>query len=168
MLFNMNITLIGMAGAGKSTVGRALAEKTRYNFIDVDDLLRDKFGKPLHLVIDEIGDEGFMMAEEEIILSLASLDDTVISPGGSVIYTSRAMEYLRTISKIIFLDVPFEIIEKRVDVSTRGLVGMGSKTLRELFGERRPHYIKHAVATIEANNKNVQELINEVVATILL
>ncbi|MBI3632643.1 MAG: shikimate kinase [Candidatus Vogelbacteria bacterium] len=164
----MNITLIGMAGAGKSTVGRALAEKLEYEFVDVDELLRNRFGKQLYLVIDEIGDDGFSAAESEAILSLVGLEDAVISPGGSVIYSEPAMNYLDKISKIVFLDVPFEIIEKRVDVSTRGLVGMGDKTLRELYNERRPQYLKHASVVVSVETREIRDLINNITTTLLL
>ncbi|MBI3633910.1 MAG: (d)CMP kinase [Candidatus Vogelbacteria bacterium] len=74
----MNITLIGMAGAGKSTIGKALADKIGYGFVDTDDLLRERFGKELYNVIDEIGDEGFIKAETEIVLSLMSSKDKYI------------------------------------------------------------------------------------------
>ena len=155
----MNITLIGMAGAGKSTVGRALAEKISFSFIDVDDVLRENFQKPLHLFIDEFGDEGFMIAEERAIAALYNLENTIISPGGSVIYSGRAMEHLKQISKVIFLDTPFEVIEKRVDLSTRGLVGMKGKTLQQLYEERRPLYLKHASIIIDVGSREIDNLV---------
>ena len=74
----------------------------------------------------------------------------VISPGGSVVYTEKAMLHLQNISKIIYLVTPFELIQKRVADVPRGIVRLGSNTLEELFHERTFLYEKWAAGKVDA------------------
>ena len=83
-----NFILIGMPGSGKSTVGKILAENIGYNFMDTDDLIIDKYQKPLMDLIEEMGVEGFIRAEGEI-LETVNVDRHVIATGGSVIYSEK-------------------------------------------------------------------------------
>lgn len=161
----MNITLIGMAGAGKSTIGRALAKHLGYTFIDVDHLIREKTGMPLQTLIDKEGDLAFIRFEEEAILRLEQVDRSVISPGGSVIYSEKAMTHLKTISKIIFLDTAFRSIAKRLpNARKRGIVGLRDRSLKELFEERMILYQKYADFSIKLNGKeNIQEITEKIV-----
>ena len=99
----MNITLIGMAGAGKSYTGKALARKLGYSFIDIDIVIEKKLKKKLHDVVCSIGDRGFVKLEEKTILALKNPKNTVISPGGSVVYSKKAIEHLRKAGPVVFL-----------------------------------------------------------------
>ena len=161
----MNITLIGMAGAGKSTIGRALAKRLGYTFIDVDHLIRESTGMPLQNLIDKEGDSAFISFEEEAILKLGQVDRSVISPGGSVIYSEKAMTHLKTISKIIFLDTAFRSIAKRLpNARKRGIVGLRDRSLKELFEERVVLYQKYADFSIKLNGKeNIQEITEKII-----
>lgn len=107
-----SITLIGMSGAGKSYWGKKLAEKIGYRFLDVDAAIEDKLGSKLQEIIDDKGEREFLKIEEQAILSLGDLNGYVISPGGSVVYSGKAMAFLKKISKVIFLDCPFGEIKK--------------------------------------------------------
>jgi shikimate kinase len=161
----LNITLIGMAGAGKSTIGRALAKHLGYTFIDVDHLIREKTGMPLQTLIDKEGDLAFIRFEEEAILRIEKVDRSVISPGGSVIYSEKAMTHLKTISKIIFLDTAFRSIAKRLpNARKRGIVGLRDMSLKELFEERMVLYQKYADFSIKLNGKeNIQEITEKII-----
>ena len=161
----MNITLIGMAGAGKSTIGKALAKRLNYTFIDVDRLITEKTGMPLQDLIDKQGDSALIKFEEEAILGLGQLDNCIISPGGSVIYSKEAMKYLKNISKIVFLDAPFRSIVKRIpNVRKRGIVGLRDRSLKELFEERLVLYNKYADFSIKLRGKeNIQGLVDRVI-----
>lgn len=161
----MNITLIGMAGAGKSTIGRALAKHLGYTFIDVDHLIREKTGMPLQTLIDKEGDLAFIRFEEEAILRIEQVDRSVISSGGSVIYSEKAMTHLKTISKIIFLDTAFRSIAKRLpNARKRGIVGLRDRSLKELFEERVVLYQKYADFSIKLNGKeNIQEITEKII-----
>lgn len=161
----MNITLIGMAGAGKSTIGKALAKRLNYTFIDVDRLITGKTGMPLQALIDKQGDSALIRFEEEAILGLEQLDNCIISPGGSVIYSREAMRHLKEISKIVFLDAPFRSIVKRIpNARKRGIVGLRDRSLKELFEERLILYNKYADFSIKIRGKeNVQGLAERVI-----
>jgi shikimate kinase len=145
----MNITLIGMTGVGKSFIGQALAEVLNFDFIDVDERIERRFNLGLQEVVDHFGEERFLRIEEQAILDLGSMERCVISPGGSVAYLPRAMEFLRKSSRVIFLDAPFESIRKRIhNESTRGIIGLKNRKLKDLYEERRPLYQEYAEVTI--------------------
>jgi len=162
----MNITLIGMAGAGKSTIGKALAKRLNYTFIDVDRLITEKTGMPLQDLIDKQGDSALIRFEEEAILGLGQLDNCIISPGGSVIYSREAMRHLKEISKIVFLDAPFRSIVRRIpNARKRGIVGLRDRSLKELFEERLVLYNKYADFSIKIRGReNVQGLVDRVIS----
>lgn len=139
----MNITFIGMAGAGKSVVGIELAKQLGYNFIDIDSVIEEKYRKTPQELIDELGDEKFLEIESKEVLNM-NVDKTVISPGGSIVYVPEAMEHLKNISKIIYLEVPFEVLEQRISINQRGVIGVKEKSLREVFEQRVSLYEKYA------------------------
>lgn len=161
----MNITLIGMAGAGKSTIGRVLAKRLGYTFIDVDHLIMKNTGMPLQTLIDKEGDSALVRFEEEAILGLEQMDSCIISPGGSVVYSEKAMERLKNISKIIFLDAPFRSIARRLpNARKRGIVGLRNRSLKELFEERMVLYRKYADFSIKLKGKeNIQEVVEKII-----
>jgi shikimate kinase len=161
----MNITLIGMAGAGKSTIGRVLAKRLDYTFIDVDHLITKNTGMNLQTLIDKQGDSALIRFEEEAIIRLGKVDRCVISPGGSVVYSEKAMEHLKNISKIIFLDATFRSIARRLpNVRKRGIVGLRDRSLKELFEERMVLYHKYADFSIKLRGKEkIQEIAEKIV-----
>ena len=146
----MNITLIGMAGVGKSIVGRELAGRLGYTCIDTDDEIQKKTGFSLQQILDDFGDDRFLEIEEKTVLELGECDRCVISPGGSVVYSEKAMEFLKGNSVIVFLNDSFKSIEDRLtDKERRGIVGLRSKGLRALFDERLVLYRRYADIEIE-------------------
>jgi shikimate kinase len=161
----MNITLIGMPGAGKSTIGRALAQRLNFTFIDVDCLIKEKAGMTLQVLIDKQGDLALIRFEEEAILKLEHVDECIISPGGSVVYSVKAMEHLNKMSKIVFLDAPFRSIVKRIrNTRNRGIVGLRDRSLKELFEERVILYKKYADFSINIREReNVQRIVERIV-----
>ncbi len=88
-----NITLIGMPGAGKSTLGVVLAKILGYEFLDSDLLIQKEEKRRLYQIIDEEGEEGFKAIENRVNASIDT-ENTVIATGGSVVYCSEAMETL--------------------------------------------------------------------------
>jgi shikimate kinase len=145
----MNIALIGMAGAGKSHVGERLARVLGFAFVDVDKRLEAKHGEPLQAILDRLGDEAFLKEEEAEVLALADADRMVIAPGGSIIYSKEAMALLKRIAKVVYLRVPIETIEARINVPTRGIVGLKGKTFRELYAQREAFYVAAADLTVD-------------------
>jgi shikimate kinase len=145
----MNITLIGMPGAGKSFVGKKLAEKLNYKFIDVDNIIEEKTKLKLQELLDKYGEDKFLEIEEKTVLELGEIDKCVISPGGSIIYSEKTMNFLKKISKIVFLYDTFENLNKRIkDKETRGMIGLKAKSFKDLFEERMVLYKKYADITV--------------------
>ena len=139
----MLFTLVGMPGAGKSCLGRSLSSKTKLKLIDSDKLIEERCGKKLQVLIDELGVEEFRRIEEEVLLSIDPDYDAILSTGGSAIYSTRAMEYLKTKGKIIYLYCSFKTIEGRLgDFSKRGVVLKPGQDLYGLYLERVPLYEK--------------------------
>ena len=160
----MNITLIGMAGAGKSTVGKKIAKKLGYDFIDIDDVIEAKTGMKLQQIIDDLGDEKFIEIEEKAVLDLEGLKNHVFSPGGSIIYSQAAMDFLKRNSTIIFLDVPFRVIDYRLrNRANRGIIGLKDKPLETLFNERLILYKKYADITVPFQERIDDEKINKII-----
>ena len=145
----MNITLIGMSGAGKSLVGKELAKKIKFDFIDIDKLIEKKSKLELQRIIEKLGKQKFLKLEERTVLDIDNTDNLVISSGGSVVYSQKAMKYLETISKIVFLDASLEDIKKRIpDFSKRGIVGL-EDGLEKIFDERYELYKKYSDISIK-------------------
>jgi len=163
----MNVTLIGMAGAGKSHVGNLLAKKLGLEFLDVDrHLWEGTYGRPVQEILDERGEKWFLDEEERLIIEhTKGKDNLLISPPGSVAYQPKAMRHLKEISKVVYLRVPFATIEARLNrMPLRGIVGLGKKTLRELYDERHPLYEKYADSIINIAENNSAGIMREIIA----
>lgn len=140
-----NIVLIGMPGVGKSTVGVILAKMIGYQFTDADLLIQKQEGKLLHEIIAEKGTDGFIEIEERVNASIEA-SHTIIATGGSVVYGKKAMEHLSCIGTVVYLKVPYDTLEKRLeDIKGRGVVLKEGQTLRTLYDERTPLYEKYAI-----------------------
>ncbi len=152
-----NIVLIGMPGCGKSTVGVVLAKAMGYRFLDSDLLIQEKDGRLLSEIIDEEGLEGFNQIENRIN-SQIEVKKTVIATGGSVIYGKQAMENLKNIGIIVYIELPYEEIKKRLgDLHNRGVSIKEGQTLFDLYTERVPLYKKYSDITIDVNGRSISE-----------
>ena len=139
-----NIILIGMPGSGKSTIGVVLAKRLGFRFIDSDLVIQEKYGKTLERLIDEYGDSGFIQIENDVNKSIEA-EHTVIATGGSVVYGSEAMQHLKSIGTVIYLEVSEEELRERLgDLKERGVVSNGKGTIKEIFADRRALYEKYA------------------------
>jgi shikimate kinase len=158
-----NIILIGMAGCGKSTVGRMLAGMLHMSFVDTDELIVQARQQPLQDIIDAEGAMGFRRIEEEILLAL-NVNNHVVATGGSTIYSGPGMAHLAKIGLIILLQVRLEVLKKRVgDTSGRGLVKQPGQSFEELFGERGSLYARFAEITIECSDMDPEEVCETVI-----
>jgi shikimate kinase len=156
-----NIILIGMPGSGKSTIGVVLAKTLGLAFIDTDLLIQQRVGKRLQELIEDKGRETFLKTEEEVLQSL-TVKDTVIATGGSAIYSEAGMNWLSKNGTIVYLELPFEEVEKRIrNVKTRGIVMPLGMTLKDLYLERVPLYQKRCDVKIDCANKSIEDLIEE-------
>ncbi len=144
-----NITLIGMPASGKSTVGVLLAKRLGYSFVDVDIVIQEQEGRLLKEIIAEEGQEGFLQVENRVNAEL-SVHNSVIAPGGSVIYGTEAMEHLKKISTVVYLKLSYEAVEERLgNLTDRGVVLKDGMTLKDLYEERIPYYEQYADITVD-------------------
>lgn len=157
-----NVVLIGMPGAGKSTVGVVLAKKLGYRFIDSDLVIQDMYGKLLHELISEHGVEGFWKIENDVNAGL-DVHRSIIATGGSAVYGQEAMEHLREIATVVYLELSYEEIEHRLgDLCARGVTLKEEQTLADLYAERVPLYEKYAHVTIACDDKLLRDVMQEI------
>ena len=157
------IFLCGFMGAGKSSVGRALAKALHCPLLDTDDLITEEYG-PIPHIFAEKGEAYFRQLEAQLAQKLSNESDVVIATGGGFGLSEAVQEALKG-CQIVYLDVPFEVCWKRIRFSDRPLVRANSKEqLSELYKKRAMIY--HAVSTIPISNhgdikKTVAEIIEK-------
>ena len=152
-----NVVLIGMPGAGKSTLGVVLAKIVNKSFIDADLLIQGQCGKTLQKIIDEMGPDGFIEIEGQVLSSIEA-HNCVIATGGSAVYSDGAMRHLAEIGTIVYLQISYESLVARLnDLQERGVVLKGGigMSLRELFDERKPLYEKYAEVTVNVDDLSI-------------
>lgn len=161
-----NIVLIGMPGAGKSTVGVLLAKSLLKSFMDTDLIIQSKFSCSLCDIIEKEGTDAFLNIENDVICG-ESFSNSVIATGGSAIYGKKAMTHLKKNGTIIYLKLPLCEIEKRTgDIRTRGVAMKNGDTLAALYGERVPLYESLADLTLDCNGLTAEECVNKIVALV--
>lgn len=165
----MNITLIGMPGSGKSSVGRVLARRLGYAFLDVDPLIVERHGAAkLQEVLDELGNEGFLDAEAEVIAALAC-ENTVLSPGGSAVLREKGARRLKELGPVVYLKLPCAVLEKRLwNLKSRGVPLAPGQTLQDLYAQREPFYEKYADVTVNADLPRPADTVSEIVRVLEL
>lgn len=158
-----NLVLIGMPGAGKSTIGVLLAKRLRRDFLDTDILIQTREGKTLQDIVDGMGPARFRQIEEQLLSELRAMR-SVIATGGSAVYSTRAMLNLGINGSIIYLDCPLALIEQRVNNhDTRGLAREPGQTLGDLYRERSPLYRKYADISVETGEEQPEQVVERVI-----
>ncbi len=161
-----NVILIGMPGVGKSTIGIVLAKVLGYDFIDSDLLIQKSEGKLLWQIMRDAGNDEFNRIEERVNCSI-SAERSVIATGGSVVYGAKAMEHLRSIGTIVYLEADCRTLAGRLgDLTRRGVVFRPGQGLAELYAERTPLYEKYAQLTIPVGSLSVQEAVADIEAAL--
>lgn len=156
-----NYILIGMPACGKSTFGVVLAKSLGMSFVDTDLLIQKKTGRLLQDIIDNDGMEEFLKIEESV-LSNVDLDNTVIATGGSAVYSDKAMKHLAETGKIVYIELPFEEINRRLNnIKTRGIAMAPGQTLSDLYNARVPLYQKYAGIIINTAGMNLEDSVLE-------
>lgn len=152
------ISLIGMPGAGKSTVGVLLAKLAGLAFNDTDLEIQLRAGATLQEIVDSRGHIALRGLEEEVLLSVP-LENSIIATGGSVVYSDRIMQRLRQAGPVVYLDVPLAALEARVAAAPpRGIASDAGSSFGDVFRERTPLYERYADITIAAEDRGPQEI----------
>ncbi len=152
------VSLIGMPGAGKSTVGVILAKLLRLNFVDTDLLIQLKYAMTLQKLLDRDGYLALRRYEEELILS-THFDNTLVSTGGSAVYSEAVMQALKRAGPVVFIDVELPILLGRVsNEATRGIACPAEFTLQDIYSERLPLYRKYADFTLPPGQQSTADI----------
>ena len=158
-----NIVLIGMPASGKSTVGIHLAEKLNINFIDTDDLIEKCEGMKLQEIIDERGNDYFWNVEERILCNL-KCNDTVIATGGSAILFPKAIDHLKEIGRIVYLEQSIDLLKMRLsNLDSRGVTLDEGESIESLYNYRVPLYRKYSQTTVKVADKSVEDVVDEII-----
>jgi len=161
--YNTSLILIGMPGAGKSTLGELLAQSLKKDFVDTDRVIEQRQKQTLQQIVDSQGYNALREIEENILLN-ATYPNHIIATGGSAVYSQKAMTHLKHFGLIVFLDVELSELEKRLDnLQSRGLAKRAEQTLADLFTERRPLYQAYADITINCSGKSKEQIINSII-----
>ena len=163
----LNITLCGMMGSGKSSIGKILAKKLKYNYIDTDKLIEEKTKKTIKKIFEEDGEQYFRNLEEKITTEILNNKKSVISLGGGAIINKNIRSTVKKNSYNVYLKVNIEILNKRLQNSTnRPLVNNNDlkKTLHELIIKREKFYLQADL--VVKNEKGISDTIKNILKKI--
>lgn len=161
-----SIVLIGMPGAGKSTIGILLAKELGLDFIDTDISIQVRWGKTLQQITDESGYMVLRDYEEQVLLS-ENIDHKVVATGGSAVYSDAGMALLKASATVIFLDASLPALQQRVtNFDTRGIARRPEQSFEDLFAERSLLYQRYADIRIDCSNLGVNEALQAVLETL--
>lgn len=157
--------LTGFMGAGKTTVGRALAEQLCVPMIDTDRYIEEKIGKPIKQIFAEEGEAAFRRYEREFLRTLPP-DKLIVTTGGGMVIQPENREWMKQTGTVIYLHCEFaEIMRRLANDDTRPLLSMHREDFQRLWEERLPYY-SEAHIVIETTGKSVDEIVQEIIGSI--
>lgn len=161
-----NIVLIGMPGAGKSTLGVVLAKTLGMDFVDTDITIQQREGTTLQQIMDDTDYLNLRRIESEVLQDLY-LSNTVIATGGSAVYSDAAMHHLKSRGVCIYLEASLEELTRRIhNYESRGIARAPDQTFQQVFDERCALYKHYADITLNCNQRDVPSAIEELMATL--
>jgi shikimate kinase len=165
---NTNLILIGMPGAGKSTVGVLLAKRMGVAFLDTDILIQTGEGGFLHEIISTHGIDGFRRIEAGYLMNVPP-DCGVVATGGSVVYSEKAMSHLRSLGPVVYLEISLTALEARLgNLDERGVLRLPGQTIDMLYAERCPLYEKYADIVVSTGGVTPDRVVSTVLQQITL
>ncbi|WP_323844672.1 shikimate kinase [Microbulbifer magnicolonia] len=158
-----SIVLIGMPGAGKSTLGVLLAKELALDFVDTDVLIQLREGKTLQEIMNESDYLNLRRIEGEVIAD-ADLPNHVIATGGSAVYSEEGMANLRRFGPVVFLNCSADELRRRIhNYESRGIAKAPGQSFEELFAERQALYRKYADITVGCDGRDLQQVLDQVI-----
>ena len=169
----MNIVLIGYRGAGKSTVGRLLAEALRRKFVDTDEVLARRERSSILDIVENFGWPRFRTLEREIIREAAREDNLVIAPGGGAVLDGGNVSCLKRNGLVIWLRAEARVLGKRLERSRRTAAARPALTpkgvleeLEEVLTAREPFYAQAADLQIETSRSTKKEVLESILSAL--
>jgi shikimate kinase len=159
-----NIVLVGFMGAGKSTVGRALAAEVALRLVDTDELIVQKRGRPIPRIFDEEGEEAFRCYETEVLRSLADACGLVVATGGGIVGRPENWDLMRRMGPIVYLRAQWPTLRARIGACTNRPLASGDRSEEEIVAllQRRLPLYEQADLIVDTENKTVAEVIEEI------
>ncbi len=158
-----NVVLIGMPGAGKSTLGVLLAKAIGYDFIDTDLVIQRKAGMRLGSYLASRGYQALRQLEAEVICALDHTG-TVIATGGSAVYSQAAMQHLRASGRVVYLQCALDVLDQRIaSMDERGIAAPSGQTLADVQAERIPIYEQFAEITVGVGSENMDSTLGKII-----
>lgn len=152
-----------MPGAGKSTLGVVLAKALGFDFVDTDLIIQSEQKDRLYRIIQKKGIEKFIEIENKTVASLRA-ENSVVATGGSVIFGKEAMENLKKLGTVVYLEVGEKEIEKRLsNIKTRGVVIKDGETVEEIYNTRTPLYEKYADITVSCEGLDLEKTVEQII-----
>jgi shikimate kinase len=166
----MNVVLIGFRGSGKSTVGKAVAERLKRDFIDCDAWIEKVTGLSIKEIFDQHGESHFRTLESQAIGELSAMDGKVIATGGGAALKYQNMQvFKRNGGKIFFLEVGAETAFRRIQADETTRLRRPALTEKDPFTEvkeqievRRPYYLKGADVTVPTDGRAIEDVVQEI------
>ena len=154
----MNIYLIGMPGCGKSTIGKATAEKTGLPFIDADNIITEKQKMSINDIFAKHGEEYFRNLETEALRSVSTAENAIIATGGGAVLRQENIDIMKKTGKLIYINTPVETILSQADFSSRPLLKDNAAKIHALYDTRHPIYTSCADIVLDFNEDIVETL----------
>ncbi len=164
-----NVVLIGPMGAGKSTVGRQLAHKLHYQFVDTDHMIEERSGADIPWIFDVEGEAGFRCRESNVLSSVVEMDQVVIATGGGIVVRAENWDMLKASGLVIYLTASIEqLVLRTFKDKKRPLLQVDDpkSKIKEIIEQRDPIYRKIAdevIVTDGNSTKNVVKKISELI-----
>ncbi|OUS26828.1 shikimate kinase [Gammaproteobacteria bacterium 45_16_T64] len=166
MANRQSVILIGMPGAGKSTLGILLAKELGLDFLDTDVAIQVREQRSLQDILDADGYLSLRNVEEQVLLA-TECHQKVIATGGSAVYSEKGMTYLKSCGPVVYLEVPLDELRRRIhNYETRGIARRPEQSFDDLFEERQRLYRQYADVTVDCDKLGPGEVISEVLAAL--
>ncbi|HXS51143.1 MAG TPA: shikimate kinase [Usitatibacter sp.] len=164
-----NVYLVGMMGAGKTTLGKALAQRTGLEFVDTDRVLVERTGVPVATIFEIEGEDGFRRRESGILAELAARSGCVVATGGGAVLAEDNRRVMRSSGTVVYLRARLENLWERTrHDSNRPLLATADPhaTLAAILERRDPLYREAAHVVVETSSQSAATLVNRVLAAV--